>query len=131
MPGDMPRRLIKSLPKVFLVNDWSSHLPSYFTRLILGITFASKTFTVISTFLIVPAYHLGVETNQLTNLVGNAMGLTAYMLTSAILVCLGAYMLYKRGPREIAFPFIFGLFLLTLFDATVDASTSIKLIFGF
>jgi hypothetical protein len=117
------------LPRAFDINGWPRYLPEYFTRLILGATFALKTFTVISTYLIVLASHLGVERNPITDIMDSAMGTMSYMLCSSILVCLSAYILYRRASGEIVFPFIFGLFVFTVFDASIDASTTFRLIF--
>jgi hypothetical protein len=88
-------------------------LPPSFTMLMVATIISLKVFTVISTYLIVIMYRLRTETNPISN----TLGITPYMLSSATIVSLATYVSFKRVSKEKTFPLLFGIFLMTLFDA--------------
>ena len=118
---DTPRKIT---PTSLDINQLRLRLPKSFTKVMLVTTITLKAFTVISTYLMVVLYRVASEMNPISNM----FGVNGYMLFSATIVCFVICILYRKGPRDVAFPLLFGLFLMALFDASIDATTSLRLI---
>jgi hypothetical protein len=116
----------------FSISHWSRlHLdelgdamPRRLSGAMTGSILSLKAFTVIATYLIVIVYHLGQELNPISNY----LGVTPYMLSSAVAVCIGSFAVYRWGPKTVAFLLLYGLFVVTVADATFDFISAIRII---
>ncbi len=114
----------QSIPIILDPNLLLSKLPLNFTKTMVSITIGLRAFTVISTYLMVVLYRVAIENNPIPN----NLGIVPYMFSSATIVCLAIWVLYRRAPRDVTFPLLFGLFLVTVMDAAMDATTAVKII---